>query len=83
MREEGYMSDASTRDKIFNFIVKYKSEHDGLAPSNKEMAQACFISISSVKHHIFMLEREDRIRVKGRRAIEVTGGNWKPPQEDE
>jgi methylmalonyl-CoA mutase cobalamin-binding subunit len=47
------------------------------------MAQACFISISSVKHHIFMLEREDRIRVKGRRAIEVTGGNWKPPQEDE
>jgi hypothetical protein len=76
------MSEESTRQRIFDFIVRYKSEHDGLAPSNEEMAQACHISKSSVKHHLFMLERTDRIHVIGRRAIEVIGANWKPPDEE-
>ncbi len=66
----------STRDRIFNYIVQYKREHDGLAPAITEIAEACFLSVSTVKYHLFMLEREDRIRMEGRRRIEVVGGVW-------
>jgi len=70
------------RDRVFEFIVEYKREHDGTAPSIKEIAQSCFLSKSTVKHHLFMLEREKRIRVVGRRAIEVIGGSWDMPDDE-
>jgi hypothetical protein len=76
------MSD-DTREQVFQFIVVYKREHDGLAPSIKEIAEACFLHISTAKYHLFMLERENRIRIMGRRLIEVVGGAWNPPDEEE
>ncbi|HML25004.1 MAG TPA: hypothetical protein PKD09_25340 [Aggregatilinea sp.] len=65
-----------SRDRIYEFIVRYKREHDGLAPAITEIAEGCFLSVSTVKYHLFMLEREDRIRLDGRRRIEVVGGKW-------
>jgi hypothetical protein len=70
------------REQVFQYIVEYKREHDGVAPSIKEIAETCILSISTVKHHLFMLERTKRIRILGRRAIEVIGGVWNPPDED-
>ncbi len=69
----------SPREQIFQYIVDYKREHDGLAPAVRELAKVCMLSISTVKYHLFMLERENRIRILGRRAIEVIGGVWNPP----
>ncbi|WP_119067819.1 winged helix-turn-helix transcriptional regulator [Aggregatilinea lenta] len=66
----------SSRDRIFEYIVRYKREHDGLAPAITEIAEGCYLSVSTVKYHLFMLEREDRIRLDGRRRIEVVGGKW-------
>ncbi len=66
----------SSRDRIYEFIVHYKREHDGLAPAITEIAEGCYLSVSTVKYHLFMLEREDRIRLDGRRRIEVVGGKW-------
>jgi len=64
---------------IFAFIVQYKRAHDGLAPGLREIALGCHLSESTVKYHLFMLERERRIRVRGRRGIEVVGGEWDLP----
>lgn len=72
----------TTRERIFEMIVRYKREHDGLAPAITEIADECYLSVSTVKYHLFMLEREDRIRLEGRRRIEVVGGVWDLPDGD-
>ena len=68
-----------TRDRVFEFLVKYKQQHDGLAPSIAEMARGCALHPSSVQYHLLRLEGEDRIRILGRRSIEVIGGSWEAP----
>jgi len=68
-----------TRERVFEFIVDYKRTHDGLAPGIKQIAKECMLSVSTVKYHLLRLENEDRIRIVGRRAIEVIGGVWNPP----
>ena len=72
----------SSRDLVFDFIVDYKREHYGLAPAVKEIAGACLLSVSTVRYHLLMLERENRIRIVGRRAIEVIGGSWDMPDDE-
>ncbi|MBN1679557.1 MAG: hypothetical protein JW966_04645 [Anaerolineae bacterium] len=70
------MSDEKSRQQVFDFIVTYKQQHDGLAPAFKDIALGCALSESTVRYHIMMLQIEKRIRVVGRRAIEVIGGEW-------
>ncbi|MEW6580741.1 MAG: hypothetical protein AB1435_16315 [Chloroflexota bacterium] len=72
-----------TRERVFRFIVEYKRQHDGLSPAVKEISRACVLHISTVKYHLLKLENQGRIRIVGRRAIEVTGGVWNPPDETE
>jgi SOS-response transcriptional repressor LexA len=74
--------DNPTRDQVFEFIVEYKREHDGISPSVREIAEGCVLSESTVKYHLLKLENERRILVKGRRAIEVVGGEWNLPDEE-
>lgn len=81
-RGQGFMRDdksAANRDRVFKFIVRYKRTHDGLAPSVKLIAEACDLAISTVQYHLFQLEKEQRIRLIGRRGIEVIGGVWDLP----
>ncbi len=73
----------STRDFVFQFIVRYKRDHDGLSPAIKDIAEGCALHESTVRYHLMKLQIEDRIRVLGRRAIEVTGGVWDLPPDDE
>lgn len=70
------------REQVFQFIVNYKRVHDGLSPVVREIAVGCVLSESSVKYHLLRLENEGRIKLKGRRGIEVTGGAWDMPEEE-
>jgi hypothetical protein len=73
----GHTGDTSpNREHVFEFIVAYKRENDGLAPSIKEIGEACLLGESTVRHHLWVLQDEGRIRVVGRRAIQVVGGTW-------
>jgi len=65
-----------TRDRIFECIVRYKRAHDGLSPSGKYIAEACFIAPSTVRYHLYRLEGEGRIRLVKGGGIEVVGGRW-------
>jgi hypothetical protein len=68
-----------TRDVVFQCLVQYKRDHDGLTPSLKELAELCGLHMSTVKYHLMQLEIDGRIRILGRRAIEVVGGVWNLP----
>lgn len=72
----------SSRELVFRFIVEYKRRHDGLSPSIGDIASGCALHPSTVKYHLLKLENSGRIRIIGRRAIEVTGGSWNLPADD-
>jgi len=74
---EGLHDDNPTiRQQVFDYIVHYKRQHDGLSPWAKEIADACSIGESTVKYYLLRLENEGRIRLNHRRGIEVIGGGW-------
>jgi hypothetical protein len=74
---------AVTRDLVYQYIVEYKRQHDGLSPSISEMARVLSMNRTTARYHVLMLEHEGRIRLVGRRAIEVIGGAWDLPEGDE
>ena len=59
---------------VFHFIRQYLAEHKGVSPSQREIAQGCFISQSTVGHHLELLEVQGWIhRVPGvSRSISLT-----------
>ncbi len=67
-------------ERVFQFIVKYKTTHDGCAPSLDEIMHACAISSKSIaRYQLLILARGGKIRLGGigmPRAILVVGGNW-------
>ena len=79
------MSDnsAATRDQVFQYIVDYKRQHDGLSPTITSIARALFMNRTTARYHVMMLEHDGRIRLVGRRAIQVIGGAWNMPEGDD
>lgn len=74
-------STQTTRDLVFDFVVRYKQDHDGNSPSTREIAEACCITLSAVRYHLTRLEIDHLIHTSGkpRRNIEIVGGTWQPP----
>lgn len=69
------------REKLFDFIVAYKVEHDGNSPTYREMMAATGLtSTSMVAWHLEKLEDAGLIerpqQVGNSRVIEVVGGRW-------
>ncbi len=72
----------STREQIFNYLIQHKEAHDGNSPTNRQIAEACHMSPSTVAYHLMRLERANRIRLSEDeyRNIEVVGGQWLRPR---
>lgn len=69
-------------EAILAYIVRHKLEHDGVAPTVREIVEEAGISSTSVVcYHLGLLEAEGRIRrmKKEPRAIAVVGGRWVAP----
>jgi len=67
-----------TSQKVFDFIVQFKREHDGVAPTVQEIGKALGLSSKSVVWgHLLQLEMQGKIkRGRGSRMITVNGGAW-------
>jgi SOS-response transcriptional repressor LexA len=66
-------------ESVMDFIIRFKSEHDGVAPSVQEICDACGLQSKSHADYILTrLEDEGRIRrnEKEARMIMVPGGQW-------
>jgi SOS-response transcriptional repressor LexA len=71
-------------DQVYDFIVKFKSDHGGNSPTIREIADAVEIpSTSTVDYYLGILEHLGKIKRsdnKGEsRMIEVIGGVWMAP----
>ena len=70
--------------QIYEFIVQYKSDHDGISPNLREIADAVGLaSISTSAQHIRALRRAGLIKSKAghrvARGYEVVGAVWIAP----
>jgi SOS-response transcriptional repressor LexA len=70
-------------ERVFDFILKYKHEHDGNSPSFREIGEACGISSTAVvSYWLKRLETQGLILLPEdpgahtNRRIEVVGGCW-------
>lgn len=52
--------DRSLTDAVYRFICDY-IEDNHIAPSYQEIAEGCFIGISSIEKHLIKLEADKRI----------------------
>jgi len=72
----------NTSDRILDFIILYKTEHDGNSPSISQICLAVDVaSKNTVWEHLVTLEKEKIIArpYATARHIEVIGGVWIPP----
>jgi predicted MarR family transcription regulator len=71
------------RQRIYDFIVKHKIDHDGVSPTVKEIGTACDISSTGVvRYYLVSLERLGLIeygKCRKSRMIKVIGGSWIAP----
>lgn len=74
----------STLERVFGFIVDYKSIHDGNSPTTRQIMDGChLLSTSTVIYFLEQLELQGCIRrpliensKRSAAMIEVTGGKW-------
>lgn len=65
------------RLKIYRFIRKFKTDHDGISPTTYEIEDAMNVSRTTVRYHIKKLEALHLITLyggQGARNIMLTGG---------
>lgn len=80
--ETNFLRNDERTNAIFDFIVKHKIQHDGVAPSIREISAECGgISTSVVRYHLDKLADEGRIiEERGEdakaRMIRVPGYSW-------
>ncbi len=66
---------------LLDYIIEFKRTHDGVAPSQAEIAQATGIHKTRVRVYLARLEEDNKIHVgHGYRNIAVIGSKWVPPK---
>ncbi len=77
----GFPSGEERRADMLAYIIDYKTTHDGLSPSIRDIASECNIpSTSTVSYYLDTLESEDKIKLAaGHKGIMVVGGVWSMP----
>jgi DNA-binding MarR family transcriptional regulator len=58
---KGMLMSNDTTERVYEFILSYMEAHNGLAPSQREIAEACFLVRSAVLRHLDRLEAWGRI----------------------
>lgn len=87
-RRDRYDSGNERRDRIYRFLVAYKTAHGGASPTVREMARAEDTVPSVIHFHLRALESGGRISlVRGdgdrMRHIAIPGERWILPKHKE
>ncbi len=66
-------------DHVLEFIIRYKTENDGVSPTVREISANCGYGITTVAYALDRLEATGKIRRienNNWRSIAVIGGSW-------
>ena len=78
-KDEMKTKSIKVQDRIFAYVVHYKSEHDGNSPSMREIANECGLTSQTVAlYHLMGLAVRGMVRMEegSARSIQVIGGKW-------
>lgn len=65
---------------IYEFLLVYKQQNDGLSPTFREIMDACSIpSTSVVQYYLNDLQAKGLIEYAGKQRIKVVGGQYIAP----
>lgn len=64
--------------QTYDFVIKYKEEHDGNSPTYPEIAEAVGYSVMGAKGAVERLVKEGLMSVKDRKRC-IEGGEWVAP----
>lgn len=70
------------RYSVYDWLVAYKTDHDGNSPSLREIMQGCKLQSTSVASRILRDLASDGcilIDEKRSRCIHIVGAKWLPP----
>ena len=68
---------SSKKEEVYQFIMQYKSEHNGLSPSYDQIREGCSISSkNSIALILRELINEGRIGREGTRGISIPNSEW-------
>jgi SOS-response transcriptional repressor LexA len=64
--------------RILDYLIRFKTNHDGNSPTFRQIMKACGITSTSVVHYYLQRMRVNRlIKIEaGHKGIEVIGGKW-------
>lgn len=71
---------------VYRWVVEFKTSHDGVSPTLREISAGIgLVSSSDIAHRLQELERAGLIKLLGKhsgRRILISGGQWLPPNND-
>lgn len=72
------IENVDTQNKVYDFIVAYKSQHGGTAPTVREICESCGISSTAyAKYLLDRLAEQGRIvKGAGARNISIPNERW-------
>lgn len=86
--EYNIISSGTAAQRVYAYICRHKAQHDGNAPTLREIAVGAGLagtSTATVRAHLRRLRRAGLIRLPqegSARGIEVVGAAWTPPGGD-
>ena len=72
--KRGRKRDDSKWQSVYNYVVQYKANNDGLSPSVRDIASEC--DISSTSHVTYIIDGMEDLAMT-QRGIKVRGGRWR------
>jgi SOS-response transcriptional repressor LexA len=73
------MNDDNGKLKVYRYIIRHKTENDGVSPSMQTIANALGMTSKTVAHRLVRALVADGALIMKGRAIQVVGGQWEEP----
>ena len=71
-----YFRSSPTQDRIFQFVIDYKRDHNGAPPTYQELADALEISTTTAYTRVMRLVARQRLELDENRRIVVPEGEF-------
>lgn len=77
---QNYHTASTTRQYVWQFILRFSAEHHGLPPSIREIMEGTGLgSTSVVWHHLQKLAAQNKINYTESGSYYLPGATWTPP----
>jgi len=67
----------SIQQRVFGFVIYYKSNHDGNSPTIRDIVVGADVSSTSVVRHSLLALQRKGLLTYDKGAVSIDGGRWR------